>query len=93
MIEESYEPVEGSVSYSGNVKNKTATKYPVTYSRPLCVTFASRTAFGMAVARLVVLSRQPIPDSSAATFTASICGVNYKTKLVSSLKIDVRIRT
>jgi hypothetical protein len=93
MIEKSYESVEGNVSYSGNVKNKMARKYSLTHSRPPCASFASRTAFGMAVARLVVLSRQPIPDSSAATFTASICGVNYKTKLVSSLKIDVRIRT
>ena len=65
----------------------------VIYSRPACAAFAIRTAFGMAVARFVVPSRQPIPESSAATFTVSICGVNYSSKLASSLKIDMTLRT
>jgi len=81
MIKESDESVWGTISYPGN-------DYLVTYSRPLCAAFAARTALGMAVERFVFLSRQPIPDSSAAIFTASICGVNYRTKLVFSLKIE-----
>jgi len=88
MIKESDESVWGTISYPGNVKNETSSDYLVTYSRPLCAAFAARTALGMAVERFVFLSRQPIPDSSAAIFTASICGVNYRTKLVFSLKIE-----
>jgi hypothetical protein len=81
------------ISFSGNLKNKTQRTIHVTYSRPLCVALASRTALGMAVERFVFMSRQPIPDSRAAIFTASRCGVNLRSKLGSSLKIDMTIRT
>lgn len=88
MIEESDQSVRRTISYPSNIKNETSRDYLVTYSRPLCAAFPTRTSLGMAVERFVFPSRQPIPDSSAATFTASIYGVNYRTKLVSSLKIE-----
>ncbi len=59
-----------------DVKYGLARADSVTYSRPARATLATRTAFGMAVASFVVSSRQPIPASSAAIFTASTCGAN-----------------